>query len=101
MIDQKLADLLMQSAIPYVTQIHNALRKDENLSKLSDKQLTIAVLTYAAGLANLTDLKDEDYLSLSMYALNNVVASRDGEVQPEPENTEPVAESTDEQHTES
>lgn len=72
MIDQRLLELLLKSNIPYTELINKALMGDAILGKLTDKQIAIAALVYAAGMANLTELKAEDFITLALYAYNNV-----------------------------
>jgi hypothetical protein len=77
-IDQRLLDLLLKSNIQYTEAINKALMGDPVLGMLTDKQIAIASLIYSAGMANLTELKTEDFITLALYAYNNVDVTPNG-----------------------
>ena len=68
MIDEVVAQNLMEKAQPRANRINEVLLEADDLRELDDKPMAVAALLYAVGMAKLTKLELEDFTSLAIYA---------------------------------
>ena len=74
MMDERLLTMLLVGGTKDADRLNEQLLKDEDLRKLSDKQMAVAAICYGAAMAKLTDLKLEDYTSLAVYAYDQIIS---------------------------
>jgi hypothetical protein len=79
MVNQEILQMLAVSGIKYVPRINDTLLEADDLRALDDKKLTVSVIMYAAALANMTKLDLEDFLSIAVYAYQNVTTEKSDE----------------------
>jgi len=72
MIDEVVAQSLCEKARPRANRINEVLLEADDLRELKDEQMAIASLLYAVGMAKLTQLDLEDFVSLAMFAYIHV-----------------------------
>jgi hypothetical protein len=72
MIDEIVAQSLIEKAQPRANRINEVLNEADDLRTLDDKHIAIAALLYAVGMARLTQLDLEDFTALAVYAYIHV-----------------------------
>jgi len=72
MIDEVVASNLLVMAEPRANRINEVLNAADDLRTLDDKQMVVAAILFAVGLAKFTSLDLEDFVALSAHAYRNV-----------------------------
>jgi hypothetical protein len=72
MIDELVAQSLIEKAQPRANRINDVLNESDDLRELPDRQMAIASLLFAVGMAKLTKLDLEDFVGLAAYAYVHV-----------------------------